>query len=300
MTRDEVEKERKIGVYSALQFYKIMSYKTFYRKVLGEKISVKKLDENSSNIKSKYKRTEDGDFEREVVVDKISNLDNSIIIVDEAHNMSGNEYGEALKKLKKNSKNLKIILLSATPMKNLADDIIDMLNFIRPNNDPIKREKVFTSDKNYLMKFKEGGKEYLKNVIWIYIFFFRGNMPYTFADRIDKGTIPDGLLFTPVIRCYIKQFQIDAYKKTADKLMDSLEKSTSAAANFVYPGLDSNKNVIGFYSADGLNKIVNQLNSNKTNLIKSVNKQLFGNKIDKDDLEQFMEEKRLKNITGNF
>ena len=47
-------------------------------------------------------------------------------------------------------------------MKNLADDIIDMLNFIRPYNDPIKRDKVFTSEKNYMMKFKEGGKDYLK------------------------------------------------------------------------------------------------------------------------------------------
>ena len=74
-----------------------MSYKTFYRKVLGEKITIKNL-EGEKNIKSKYKKNEEGEFEREVVVDKITNLDNSLIIVDEAHNLSGNEYGEALKK----------------------------------------------------------------------------------------------------------------------------------------------------------------------------------------------------------
>ena len=43
MTKDETERERKIGVFSALQYYKIMSYKTFYRKVLGEKITIKKF-----------------------------------------------------------------------------------------------------------------------------------------------------------------------------------------------------------------------------------------------------------------
>ena len=157
-------------------------------------------------------------------------------------------------------------------MKNLADDIIDMLNFIRPYNDPIKRDKVFTSEKNYMMKFKEGGKDYLKKMSSGFISFFRGNMPYTFADRIDKGEIPNGLLFTPVIKCKMGNFQQKAYNKTSEKLMDSLEKSTSAAANFVYPGLDSNNNIIGFYSSDGLNKVLNQLTNDKDKLLKNINK----------------------------
>ena len=40
--KNEQDRERKIGVYSALQNYKILSYKTFYKKVLGEKILEKK------------------------------------------------------------------------------------------------------------------------------------------------------------------------------------------------------------------------------------------------------------------
>jgi len=299
MTNEEIEKERKIGIYSALQYYKIMSYKTFYRKVLGEKITVKNL-EGDKQIKSKYKKTEEGEFEREVVVDKITNLDNSLIIVDEAHNLTGNEYGEALKKIRAKSKNLKVLLLSATPMKNLADDIIDMLNFIRPLNEPIKRDKVFTSDKNYMMKFKDEGKEYLKKMSVGFISFFRGNMPYTFADRIDKGEVPNGLLFTPVIKCNLSDFQLTAYNKTIEKAMDSLEKSASAAANFIYPGLDSNNNVIGYYSSDGLNKVLNQLTNNKDKLLKNINKYLFNNKIDKYELDTFMVESSTKNITGNY
>jgi len=299
MTKDEIERERKIGIYSALQYYKIMSYKTFYRKVLGEKITVKNL-EGEKNIKSKYKKNEEGEIEREVVVDKITNLDNSLIIVDEAHNLSGNEYGEALKRIRATSKNLKVLLLSATPMKNLADDIIDMLNFIRPLKDPIKRDKVFTSDKNYMMKFKDDGKDYLKKLSSGYISFFRGNMPYTFANRIDKGEIPEGLLFTPVIKCKMGDFQVEAYNKTAGKIMDSLEKSSSAAANFVYPGLDSNNNIIGYYSTDGLNRVLNQLVNDKDKLMKNINKYLFSNKIDKAELDNFMVESSTKNITGNY
>ena len=127
--KNEQDRERKIGIYSALQNYKILSYKTFYKKVLGEKILEKKIDDDNK-IKSSYRRNQEGEIERELVVDRINNMDNSIIIVDEAHNLTNNEYGEALKKMIKVSQNLKIILLTATPMKNLADDIVDLLNFL--------------------------------------------------------------------------------------------------------------------------------------------------------------------------
>jgi hypothetical protein len=43
-----------------------------------------------------------------------------LLIVDEAHNLTGNAYGEAVKLIIKNSTNLKVVLLSATPMKNLT------------------------------------------------------------------------------------------------------------------------------------------------------------------------------------
>ena len=70
-------------------------------------------------------------------------------------NITGNEYGEALKKIIKNSENLRIVLLTATPMINLADEIIDLLNFIRPQDDMIQRDKIFTPEKNYLMQIIE-------------------------------------------------------------------------------------------------------------------------------------------------
>ena len=38
---------------------------------------------------------------KEIVVDRITNMDNTLLIIDEAHNIVGNQYGEALKKLLK-------------------------------------------------------------------------------------------------------------------------------------------------------------------------------------------------------
>ena len=248
---DEIERENKIGIYSALQYYKILSYKTFYKKILGEKIVEKKVE--GSKIKSTPKKNLDGEIERELVLDRINNMDNTILIIDEAHNLTNNEYGEALKKIIKQSQNLKVILLTATPMKNLADDIIDLLNFIRPPDDQIKREKVFSSNENvHLINFKPGGEEYLKSMANGYISYYRGSIPYTFAEKMDKGEIPEGLLFTPLVRCFMEPFQLKTYDITSKNVDDTLNKSSSAASNFVFPGLDNNNNLTELYSTFGL------------------------------------------------
>tara|TARA_B100001093_G_scaffold257452_1_gene246224 strand:+ start:89 stop:3472 length:3384 start_codon:yes stop_codon:yes gene_type:complete len=296
----EKDRERKVGIYSALQNYKILSYKTFYKKVLGEKILEKKLSEDNK-IVSSYRRNEEGDVERELVVDRINNMDNSILIVDEAHNLTNNEYGEALKKIIKISENLKVILLTATPMKNLADDVVDLLNFLRPSDDLIKRDRVFTGEKNYMMEFKPDGINYLKEMARGYVSFYRGSIPFTFAKRVDKGEIPDGLLFTPVIKCEMEKFQLESYNDTVKNFDDSLSKTSSAASNFVFPGLDSTKKkIIGYYSTDGLNKVLSQLVNEKDNLLKLINKQLFNGKLPKEELRNFMYESENKNINGTI
>ena len=298
MNKAEQDRERKIGIYGSLQNYKILSYKTFYKKVLGEKILEKKIIEDNK-IKSSYRRNEDGEIERELVVDRISNMDNSIIIVDEAHNLTNNEYGEALKKIIKISQNLKVILLTATPMKNLADDIVDLLNFLRPLDDQIKRDRIFSSEKNYLMDFKPDGLKYLKDMARGYISFYRGNIPFSFAKKNDKGKIPEGLLFTPVVKCEMEKFQLQSYSDTVKNFDDSLSKTSSAAANFVFPGLDSTKKrIIGYYSTDGMNRVVSQLSNEKENLLKLINKQIFNGKLTKEEQRNFMYESENKTING--
>ena len=298
ITKEEAERERKMGIYSALQYYKIMSYKTFYKKVLGEKIVEKKLV-GDKKIKKTYRRDMTGDFERELVVDRITTMDNSILIVDEAHNLTGNEYGEALRRIIKRSKNIRVVLLTATPMKNVADDIIDLLNFVRPPNDQMRRDKIFSSEKNYMMKFKPEGLQYLKKMANGYVSYFRGSMPFTFAKRIDKGDIPEGLLFTPVIRCYMEQYQLKYYLEAIAKVKDTLDTSSSAASNFVFPGLSSDKTkLVGFHSTDGLNRLLSQISSDKSKLTKLINKTIFKGKLTKQQLEGFLIETENKSLSG--
>ena len=47
-------------------------------------------------------------------------------------------------------------------MKNLADDIIDLLNFIRPKDNMIKRDKIFSTEKKLQYENETGRRRIFK------------------------------------------------------------------------------------------------------------------------------------------
>ena len=279
---DENEHERLNlqAITSALQYYKIMSYRGFYKKVLGQKIINKAVDET----KKSYRKTEEGEYERDVSIDKIENLNNSILIIDEAHNVTGNEYGLAVQKIINNSKNLRIILLTATPMKNLADDIVELINYLRPHNDPIERDKIFNTEKNYKMDVKPEGLEYLQKMTQGYISYYRGMDPLTFAIQKDEGEISKtgSILFTPLVHCDMENFQYQGYKSVKDSILseDSLERKSAAIANFAIPGIDlKTKEVTALFGNEGIYTIKNQLKTNNNILLETIKKKFFSDDI---------------------
>ncbi len=264
----ELDRLKKNALAQAMQYYKFMSYKSFHKRVLGERIIEKKEGQ-----KIVYKKTEEGEFERDVAVDKIHNLNNTIIIVDEAHNLTGNAYGEALTHIIKNSINLKVVLMTATPMKNLAPDIVDLINFLRPQDYPIEKDKIFTkADRNYEIQLKPYGLEYFKKMANGYISHVRGHDPLVFAKRIDKGEKPDELLFTKVIRCKMMEFQQKIYDQTKIEAEDdALDRKAEAVANFIFPCLSADKKTIsGCSGNEGLNLIRNQLKTSADQINKLI------------------------------
>jgi DNA polymerase III delta prime subunit len=275
---DDVEKAKlqKNALNQALQYYRFMSYRSFYKRVLGEKIVERKVVKGEK-VRVSYRKTDEGEFERDIAVDRIYNLNNTIILIDEAHNLTGNAYGEALTYIIKNSVNLRIILLTATPMKNLADDIIPLLNFIRPQNAPIERDKIFDSNKNHLMEFKEGGLEYLKNMARGYISHVRGADPLIFARRIDKGILPRELSFIKVVPCKMLPFQRKIYDIAIRNRDDTLDRRSEAVANFVFPGLSQDrKELVGLYGREGVTTVKNQLKSSHDALNKKIASEILG------------------------
>jgi superfamily II DNA or RNA helicase len=297
---------RKVAINSALQYYKFFSYRSFYKRVLGDKIIDKKLNEDNKKIKSQYRKNEQGDYERLVPFDRIDNLNNSIIIVDEAHGLTNNAYGQALLKIIKNSYNLRLVLMTATPMKNLGSDIVELLNFIRPLNSQIQKEKIFTNDPGHTMKFKEGGLEYLKKMCRGYVSYLRGADPLTFAKRVELGEVPKCLKFTKVTSCTMLEFQRASYDEAIKNKDDSLDRRSEAVANVVFPCLsEDKKSIIGVYGPEGIGMVKKQLKINKDLLNKKI-KEFLEETLKKDGVKYDLPYDLItisdngKTVTGNI
>lgn len=260
ITKDNEEKLMRAAYSEIQQFYRFMSYKGFYRRVIGEKIVDKKIDIGKKVV---YRKTDEGEYERDISADRIYSLNNTLLIIDEAHNLTGttNAYGDAVRKIMKSSVNLKILLLTATPMKNLADDIIDLLNFVRPINQPIVRNEVFENE-GHLLKIKEGGIEYFKKMSIGYFSHVRGGDPLVYAKRVDRGIIPNGLIFTKITPCIMEQFQKETYDEAIKTIEDALDRKSQAVSNFTFPILNDKKtNITGGFGKVGLITLRNQIQS---------------------------------------
>jgi hypothetical protein len=112
------------------------------------------------------------------------------------------------------------------------------------------------------------------------------------------GIIPEGILFTPVIKCHMSDFQYNTYYETTTNFEDTLDRASSAASNFVFPGLNKNKDkLIGYYSNEGLTTILSQLTNDNNKLKSMINKELFDNKLSSDEENNFIIESNKKNIS---
>ena len=123
-------------------------------------------------------------------------FDNRLIIIDEVHNirltddnLGSKRIAQELFKLVSNVENLRLLLLSATPMYNSYKEIIWLLNLMNLNDkrSEIKTSDVFDEYGNFKMGqdgVEEIGKELLERKATGYISYVRGENPYTFPYRL--------------------------------------------------------------------------------------------------------------------
>jgi len=146
-------------------------------------------------IRNKYKDIS-SDEKRNVAIEKhISReFSNRLIVIDEVHNIRIT--GDSTQKAVANnlldvvtySENLKLLLLSATPMFNSHTEIIFLLNLLNINDKRAKIERRDIFDKNGNFKLSKDGREVGKETfirkIRGYISFVQGENPYSFPYRV--------------------------------------------------------------------------------------------------------------------
>jgi hypothetical protein len=147
--------------------------------------------ERTQDVKGEFK----SDDERTLrMIRKLKNeFDGRLIVIDEVHNIrladdsETKRVAQQLQALVSIVSNMRLLLLSATPMYNNYTEIVWLLNLMNMND---KRSKILTSDifnkKGEFKKNREGevGKDLLIRKATGYISFVRGENPYTFPYRV--------------------------------------------------------------------------------------------------------------------
>lgn len=167
----------------------------------------------------------------ELTKTKQINLKNALLIVDEIQNMvsEGGSFYEALyDAIHSAPKDLRIVLLSATPMFDKPNEIGLTMNLLRlPEELPVGRE----FDKTFIKTVKRGDKymhsvkniELFKERVKGFISFFRGAPPFVFPKMKIK-----------YISCEMSDFQYSAYKKVLgneENIMSGTKKKIAKSLN---------------------------------------------------------------------
>ena len=217
-------------------------------------------------------------------------LKNSLLIIDEIQNMvseTGSFYSTLYDIIHEAPKDLRIVLLSATPMFDKPNEIGLTMNLLRlPVELPVGKD----FDKKFIKIIKKGKDNYthkVKNIDYFkkcvkgYISYFRGAPPIAFPKMKIK-----------YVNCEMSKFQYSAYldvlaneennqkeiKKTKKKLLKSLDVAdlpnnfyigTRVISNVVFPNKKINEEGFGSFTDQ---KIKNDLAKYSTKFFEIMNK----------------------------
>ncbi len=193
-------------------------------------------------------------------IKKITNLQDffshSIFIVDEVHNVlseekeigdSKNNTLETLKEVFKEASDTRLVMLSATPMRDDEESIINLLTLLRYNDDKyeeIQKDKLFPKGNNV-------NHSYLSELARGYVSYLRGNNPVSFPEMVmplliykpnptlkinGEPYVKDDRMYE-LFKCEMSEFQYSFYIKLKEDYGLQHIKLREAAT-IVYPSGD--------------------------------------------------------------
>ena len=190
LSRDRVIRQIKKIINQSYRFLGYSKFSNYIGRVMNEHIN----PADSEEVKERKRRRA---LHRE--------FSSRMIVIDEVHNIRVSEDGkvkessENVLQLVSQTKDIKLLLLSATPMFNSYKEVIWLLNLMNLNDErfPIAESEIFDRKGNFKID-KDGhevGKELLIQKSTGYISYVRGENPFTFPYRIwpQAAHNPDSL-----------------------------------------------------------------------------------------------------------
>lgn len=253
----------------------INSRYTFYGYIefanMIEKIEGTSLKGMSESYKQKY------------VENKIKSIfSNTVMIIDEVHNIKeggttkeGKVLPSILKKITRIAENMKLVLLSATPMFDNATEIIYILNLLLMNDKrgSLKKNEIFngngaltTSGSRKLLEKSRG-----------YISYMRGEHPIKFPKRLYPDIYNDDNLIKKypttdinnkqiepiknlkIIGCPMINYQLDKYKSVdivSEEDFGPFNLNGMMASNIVFPETLANSKISDVISNAGFKNVI--------------------------------------------
>ncbi len=247
-------KELKRLFYSRIKGYKnngIYRFVTF-REFQNHTIGRRNKDEGRTQV------DENGQIIRLAVTDEIKNLNNSVLIIDEAHRTEGNDWMVSIRDVLSRSRNTRIILMTATPMYHTATEIVEILALLAGKQ--LDKNDIFTKE-NALRK---GGIEKIKEYARGRILYLRGRDPEKFPKVLEMGELPPRglkliktnndavnsyrMVHTKIIRVPMSKFHLKTYNEFDGKL----SSETRMLTDIVLP---TPKSDLGFFEKFGIGEI---------------------------------------------
>ena len=134
--------------------------------------------------------------DRLVIIDEVHNIRNIQNSLNRKNNIAKtSQVSQGINKLVTHNYNMRLLLLSATPMFNSYREIIWLLNIINKNEKKmeIKHKDIFNKDGGFLIDSNgnEIGKHKFIKTIRGYVSFVRGENPYTFPYKLYPSYFAD-------------------------------------------------------------------------------------------------------------
>lgn len=167
------------------EHYEFWGFLEFANSLIDIKEAIKKLDNRANIVESKFNNRL-----REM-------FSNRVIIIDEVHNIREEDSTQKIapplvKQMLENAENSRLVMLSATPMFNRAEEIVQLLNLVLANEKrpQLSENQIFSKTGDITPQ----GHDILANACKGYVSYMRGENPFTFPIRLYPSINQDKLV----------------------------------------------------------------------------------------------------------